>query len=608
MQKVVEKRMPKIQIISKNITIEATENENLLQVLHQHQLGVVAHCGGLGRCGTCKVKVNGEEQLACQTTVQEDITLELLEKDIPNLQIMVDGMERDIVFEPKIIKRFLSNGLNIPNTSFTSLKEHINEILKYLGIKENPRIPYTILKELALLKVLEDITFVILDDPISRQQELIKIELGDTRAFSYGLAVDIGSTTVAMYLHDLVTGKLIGISSRMNTQATYGADVLSRISFIQQNDHGLAILHKTITQLINEMIEELTSKYQISKEHIYEGIFVGNTTMQHILLGISPISLGHSPYIPVIKESHRVAAREIELHIPYAEIYTLPNLGGFVGSDTSAVILATKMHEEQENNLAVDIGTNGEMVLRTPSKLIACSSPAGPAFEGAQITFGMPAKKGAISKVWLEFDLQMEVIGDAKPIGICGSGLVDIVAELLRVGIIDQTGRLKSKKELSPMVSFLLKNRIVENEEGNLFLLVDELKSGNGKPIYLTQKDIRELQLAKAAIFTGIQLLLLREEITIDQVSHLYLAGGFGNYIDKYNAMRIGLIPRLKEEQLVPVGNAAGYGARLALLSKVEMEQLQNKLRNVEHFHLAEDPQYETIFIKALEFPMGERW
>ncbi|WP_339060828.1 ASKHA domain-containing protein [Tepidibacillus marianensis] len=434
------------------------------------------------------------------------------------------------------------------------------------------------------------------------------IEKGDTTQQLLGIAFDVGSTSVVGYLLDLLTGKELGVASRFNRQAQYGGDVLSRISYATEKKNGLRILQNAIIDVMNELITELEDVIEVNPEDILDCTIVGNSTMEHLLLGISPKTLGQAPHLPVIRQELLLSAKEVGLQLSHAIVRILPNLGGFVGSDTLGVILATRMYDQEQMNLAVDIGTNGEMVLGTKDRLVVCSSPAGPAFEGGTIRFGMRAIDGAISKVWLDADLKYEVIGHELPKGICGSGLVDLVAELLRIGLIESSGRIKNKKECPPVISYLLKKRITEKDTGNEFLLVEAEKSAIGEDITLSQQDVRELQLAKGAIYTGIQLLIEKLEVELGQIHQLYLAGGFGSYIDSNNAKRIGLIPPMDDHKIKTVGNAAGYGAKLALLSEEEWQRGIELAKEIEHYNLSEVEGYDRVFVESLDFPRTERW
>ncbi|MFV9510348.1 ASKHA domain-containing protein [Tepidibacillus sp. LV47] len=604
-----------INIGNTRITRYVKTGTNLLDVIQEEEIGLSATCGGTGRCGTCKVKIKEalpfnrtEEQvltssekkegyhLACQVYVDKALHIEVPKLQEEKLQVMENSVERDVDIVPFLRKRFIP--MQNPETS------DLDSIYDFLSDVEKLEFTLEQLRQIPLLLRNKE-GFTLTFDPMGK---VIHIEKGDTTNQLLGIAFDIGSTSVVGYLLDLVSGEELAVASRLNRQAQYGADVLSRISYATEKKNGIKILQKTIVEVMNEIIAELTEKTGIDHQAILDCTIVGNSTMQHLLLGISPKYLGQAPHLPVLKQEFMILAREIDLNLPNSLIRILPNLGGFVGSDTLGVILATKMDDKEQLTLAVDIGTNGEMVLGTKDRLVVCSSPAGPAFEGGQIRHGMRAIEGAIGKVWLEADLKYEVIGNTKPKGICGSGLVDLVAELLRIGVIDPSGRIRGKQECPPIVSFFIKKRIIEKETGNEFIIVEPEKSGTGKTITLTQQDVRELQLAKGAIYTGIHLLMKQLDVTLDQINEFYLAGGFGSFIDSNNAKRIGLIPPIDHNKIKTVGNAAGYGAKLALLSEKEWQKGIELARKIEHYNLSEVKGYEQVFVESLDFPKTERW
>jgi len=364
-------------------------------------------------------------------------------------------------------------------------------------------------------------------------------------------------------------------------------------------------LQKGIVNALNEIIRETTQKAGIDKKNIYESVIVGNTCMHHIFLGLSPVNLAPSPYIPVIKEILNLKAKDIpklELN-PTANIYILPNISAFVGADIVGGILSTSMWREDKTALFVDLGTNGEIVLGSRERLWACSAAAGPAFEGSRISSGMRATEGAIYKVKIvnKF-IAYRVIKDVKVKGICGSGLIDLIAELLKLGLINKSGKLIDKEECKPELSEEIRKRIIKGPKGNKFLLVKGKETESGNHIFLTQKDIREIQLAKAAIYAGIKILLKEVNISPEDIQEVLLAGAFGNFINKESARRIGLIPYLPLRRIKFIGNAAGIGAEIALFSKKMREVSQEISRKVKYVELSSRPDFQEEFIRAMSF------
>ncbi|HTU00292.1 MAG TPA: ASKHA domain-containing protein [Candidatus Sulfotelmatobacter sp.] len=427
--------------------------------------------------------------------------------------------------------------------------------------------------------------------------ELLAVEAGDRRGEAYGLAVDIGTTTVVGYLHDLLTGREIARASRLNGQQPWGADVLSRASHAMEAAGGLADLQRAIVGTLNHIIAECTAR--IDPRHVYCVTVVGNSLMHHLALGLPPAPIAVSPYVPVARGPLTVRAAELGLALPNASAYFLPLIGAYVGADTLAVILATGLDESAEVGLAVDIGTNGEMALGSRERLLACSAPAGPAFEGAEIRFGMRATTGAIDRVRIRDDVRVWTIGDAPPCGICGSGLVDAVAQMVGSGLVDRGGRLLPRPQVEGRLSASLLERLVSRDGGWEFVLARD------PYVAVTQEDVRKLQLAKATIECGVRILMEELGVEMPGVASVALAGAFGNFIDPRSALAIGLLPaELPRDRIRGVGNAAGQGARMALLSRTLRRRAEAVARRVEYFELSKHPRFEERFVDCLR--LGE--
>jgi uncharacterized 2Fe-2S/4Fe-4S cluster protein (DUF4445 family) len=429
----------------------------------------------------------------------------------------------------------------------------------------------------------------------------------DNSRHAYGMAFDIGTTTIVGYLLDLISGNQVSLSAMMNPQAKFGGDVVSRILHATTTPDGLKGLQDALIVALNEIIEEVSKKTGVSTEQIYEICAVGNTTMHHLLLGLRPSNLTHFPYRPVIREAFAFPAKEIGISIhPEGQFYLLPLIAGFMGSDTVGVVLSTGLHKSKSINLAIDIGTNGEIVLGNRDRVVAASCAAGPAFEGGQIQYGMSGTSGAIDAVAINNRGQVRIrtIDGFAPLGICGSGLVDAVSEMRRKKIIDQDGRLLNKGEIG---NGDLASRMMKADGQAMFLLCEGRGHSHPKRILITQKDIRQLQLAKSAIWAGIQILARTIGIQLKEINEVFLAGAFGNYVKPKSAIHIGLLPCFEKTKITPVGNAAGTGAKMALLSLKERDEANRIAQKIEYIELANHPDFQNEFIKGMAFPFIKR-
>jgi uncharacterized 2Fe-2S/4Fe-4S cluster protein (DUF4445 family) len=392
----------------------------------------------------------------------------------------------------------------------------------------------------------------------------------------FGVAVDLGTTTLAASLVNLKDGAEIAVMGSHNPQISNGDDVISRIKFSIENSEGLANLQKAVIRQINSMIDHLCKKAGIKRQDVLEISVAGNTAMQHLFRGIEPSPLAQLPFEPNWRGGESVKASELDIHInPQGVIYIFPVIGGFVGGDISAGMLAVDLLNQPQPLLMIDIGTNGEIVLVKDNKIFAASTAAGPAFEGAGISCGMRAMNGAIEKVKFENNkFVCNVIGDTKPVGICGSGLIDMMAEFLNAGVVDCTGRMNSEEiELAPKVK-------------------------------ITQRDIRQIQLAVGAIRAGISIMLKKADIKPSDLKHVLVAGGFGSFIRRNHAQRIGLLPDdISHEKILFIGNTSLAGAKLALLSLDVRKKTQDLADRAEHIELSADFDFQNEFANAMIFP-----
>ncbi len=450
----------------------------------------------------------------------------------------------------------------------------------------------------------DEATAVVVED------RLAAIEPGDTRRSTFGLAVDLGTTTLVASLVDLNGGEEFAVSARLNPQIQFGEDVVSRIQTAVEREDGLHRLQAVLRDALNEMIREVATKHGITADRIYAAAVSGNTTMQHLFCGLDPSSLGRYPFLPVLRHGLSVDAAELGLAIhPGGRVYVMPVIGGFVGGDTAGGILATGMLAGESPAILVDIGTNGEIVLFAGGRLRAAATAAGPAFEGARILHGMRAAQGAIERViWnpVSRDITCQVIGGGTPRGLCGSALIDLLAILLEADILRPDGRLAgdpgSRGDCSP--TFL--KRITTFEGQPAFVVSWDSQRGPGVPIVLTQRDIRQLQLASGAIRAGITVLLKQAGISAEDLQAVYVAGGFGNYIRRRNAQRIGLFPNdVPRDRILYRGNTSLLGARMTLLSLDARDEVEGIAERTEHVDLSLYPDFRWAFAEAMIFPQS---
>lgn len=413
----------------------------------------------------------------------------------------------------------------------------------------------------------------------------------------YLAAFDIGTTTIASYLLDGHTGKQLGTASCVNPQAAYGADVISRADYTLH--HGFDDLTGCIRKAMNALLQELAHAADIQVEEILQICLVGNTCMHHIFFQYPMNSLVLAPYVPYQKGLIKGKAADFQIHIhPEGELIFLPVIAGFVGADTMGCLLAVRPDLKEEITLMIDIGTNGELVLGNKERLVCCSTAAGPAFEGAKIQCGMRGAEGAIDHVfWDEEGLRFSVIGNGKPKGICGSGLIDAIACLRKQGLIDEMGHMLSYEEAVEICGAEIASHMIQKKNMTAFLFDPQHPQ-----VYLTQKDVREVQLAKGAISAGILLLEKHLGITHEDIRTIYIAGAFGNYMNPENACNIGLLPAPLKDKIQSIGNAAGEGAKIALLNKEELAETVRLSQQVEFLELAAIPEFQDCFVDELEF------
>lgn len=572
-------------------------------------------CGGRGACGKCVVKVLegelsppteaeirnlGEERiregfrLACQARVMGAATVEvpperraLERKEIGLL------LSREFTIEPAV----RSCMAEVPGGSIGDQRSDLERLRSALpddfqlpcSLAALRHLPASVRAAGGSVKV------------VASEDRILDVLPASRPGGVYGAAVDLGTTTVVGYLFDLEGGRYLASAASYNPQAQHGADVISRINHAMSISHGLSELHGEAVGVVNEVIGQAAGQAGVSVDEVYEVVVVGNTCMHHLFLGLDPRHLGQSPYVPAISEMVTLPARRLGVNVHRAaRVVVLPVIAGFVGADTVGVILATDLTSRPRPILAIDIGTNGEVALWTGERLLVASCAAGPAFEGAQIHNGVRARPGAIERVEVrDGDLAVRTIGGMPAVGICGSGLFDAVAVLLELGLIDTTGRLAEPDGLPAPLA----RRVVGEGRDKRIVLVSASDSADGRAIVLTQGDVRQVQLAKAAIRAAVELLLAEAGLEATDVGEVLLAGAFGNYVNPHSILRMGLLPRtISAERVHGVGNAAGAGAAMALLSMEARRKAVQIAEEATHLELFTSGAFQDVFADSMLF------
>jgi uncharacterized 2Fe-2S/4Fe-4S cluster protein (DUF4445 family) len=575
-------------------------------------------CGGTGKCGKCRVVARGELgpptaserellspdellagwRLGCQTEVTGAATIEVpaTSRLAGRPQILLHGEgPAEAALDPAVRKQYVE----LPAPGRDDDRPDVERLGSAVGRFD---VDLDLLRELP--GRLRDASFrgtAVLSDG-----RLIDFEPGDATAECYACAVDVGTTSLVASLVDLCTGEEVGITSRVNPQTRLGDDVMSRITHARRGASQLDELHRLVAGAVDGMIGELAERAGIARERIYELTFSGNTTMQQLLLRVDPLSLGEVPFVPALgPQVVCCPAAQLGLRVhPRASARTMPVIGGFIGGDTTAGILVTGMAERGQPVLLVDVGTNGEIVLAVEGRLMAASTAAGPAFEGARISCGMRGSSGAIEKVVVDGRLRLHVIDGVAPVGLCGSGLIDTAAELLRHKLMAPEGRLRTPDELPDDVPDDLVRRVTVEDGQVAFLLADAAETGHGRPVTLRQRDLREFQLASGAIRAGVRILLGKAGLRPDDLSEVLIAGGFGNFIRRSNAQRVGLLPGgIERSKIRYQGNTSLAGARLVALSQTARQKAEELAARTERVDLSTHPDFAMAFAESMIFP-----
>ncbi|NHJ24579.1 MAG: DUF4445 domain-containing protein [Candidatus Lokiarchaeota archaeon] len=623
--------------ISRRVLIQ--EKQNFYQILINSGIRITSLCGGQGKCGKCKIiiqqgftilnpstsiekalltqkEINQNYRLACQCIIGDNPPKLVEESIIPqvkiflpeellieNFKILTSGVNKGVNLKPSIIKKYL----NVRKPNLTEPVADLERIIASLSgsIIKDDDIPFTFEIEYDALKKLPNIlreqdhkiTLTLWND-----SKIIDCEAGDKTQESFGIAFDIGTTTIVGYLINLINGKIYALDSALNPQTAFGEDVVSRITYVKNSEESLLHLRDLVLDTLNKIIESTCKSAGITPKQIYETVIVGNSVMHHLFLGIDPSYIGLSPYVPSVQKGLNLPAKEVGLQIfPNANIYMLPLIAGYVGADTMGVIISSEIDKESELTLAIDVGTNGEIIIGNKEIIATGSCAAGSALEGAHITHGMRAASGAIDTVHINpknFDVSYTTINNKEPLGICGSGLIDIIAEMLRSKIITRSGGF-NKQVISH-------ERFINLEKSFEFIIASKEETSFHRNITISQNDIRELQMAKGAFFCGTRLILqkLNELQKNDlKIGQIFLAGAFGNYINKNNAKFIGMIPDISEEKILQIGNAAGIGAQNCLLNRDLRDKAHQLLKSINYVEIAVQQNFQKEYAESMYFP-----
>jgi uncharacterized 2Fe-2S/4Fe-4S cluster protein (DUF4445 family) len=595
--------------------VKVTRRISILEAAIEVGVPLRAECGGNGICGKCRVIIHERNaangirdaerkhlsprelvsgyRLACQTIPKRDIDILIpRETMIEERKILVYGVAKKTTLDPAVRKLRLK--LNRPSLSditpdFQRLQQTLLD-----SCKLDLSIDYTVLRELPdILREADwDVTVSVWGD-----ERIVDVQPGDTTRELYGFAVDIGTSKVVGHLVDLNTGKTVGTGRMENPQVSYGADIITRIAFAMESETNRKTLKKVVLDGINSVLAQACAKAEVNSDQVYATVLVGNTAMHHLCLGIQAKFTGLSPYVPAVKSPLNISTAELGIKTNLHGIATfLPIIAGFVGADALADVIATEFHELEKTSMLVDIGTNTEVFVGNFEDMVTCSCASGPAFEGARIKHGMKAEKGAIESIQIKpgFEIEFRTIGNVRPRGLCGSAMIDLVSEMFKFRIIDSKGRL-IPNESDP--------RLRKGDQQKEFVVAWADETSTKKDIVITQKDIGEIQLAKAAIFTGCSLLMKTENVVRKDLDHIFLAGTFGSYINPESAKILGLIPDVPTERIEFVGNTAIMGAKMALVSKKAVKTAEKLSREIRYLELATVPEFSRELTDAMFIP-----
>lgn len=584
---------------------EVSAGQSLLEAAQAAGVELEAICGGAGSCGACRLRLMDGEltpptpneeaalggeglalgfRLACQAVPLSRVKVEVPPESLSAVQrLQLEGVALETAPDPLVVPLDLE--LDPPTledlrADYTRLQEaaaNLGQGAPQAGLPLLAVLPERLRTQNWSIRL------------ALRRGEIVGLLPRGTRLF--GLAVDLGTTKVAAYLLDLASGETVAQTGAMNPQIACGEDVISRIHYANEHRDGRRLLQERVVVALNDMVAGLCGQAGISPEQVVEAVVVGNTAMHHLFLGLPVEQLGRAPYVPAVGHALDLRAGDVGLRLaPGAHLYLPPNIAGYVGADHVAMVLATALADSAQTTLALDIGTNTEICLAHGGRLLSCSCASGPAFEGAHIHDGMRAAPGAIERVRIAGeDVFLHTIGNRPPIGICGSGILDAVAEMVREGLVDRRGALQQGRP-----------HVRANDRTPEFVLAEAPRTGHGRDIVVTRRDVNEVQLAKAAIRAGVEVLLAQAGIGAAEIAEFIVAGAFGTYLDVRSAVTIGMFPALPQERFRQVGNAAGTGARQLLISAERRRVAEDIARRIEYVELTTYPAFATVFLQAM--------
>jgi len=613
--------------------VEVEGEYTILEAAAESGIYINSLCGGEGVCGKCRVQITSGEArptshsirflsreeinsgfvLGCQTEVKHDIEVwvppeaRLEEEQILTTESMVcyqtpqDLEVKDTLDIPSLLYMPMTQKiyLSLPKPSLTDNLADLDRVYREIRKKvQAPTLEISLPSLRSMASMLREnewqvtATIYPLDEHCI---EILSLEPGDTCAENYGIACDIGTTTIVAQLVDLRSGAILGVEASHNQQARYGEDVISRMIYACSRG-GLSSIHAAVIEPVNTLIDTLVEKHGVEASNLTAFVAAGNTTMTHLFLGLEPCTIRLEPYIPTANFLPSASAAELNLHLhPNARVTCVPGVSAYVGGDITAGVLASGISNSSQVSALIDIGTNGEIVVGNNEWLVCCSASAGPAFEGSGTKCGMRATRGAIQKVHIDSnDVHYETIGGAKARGICGSGLIDAIAELFRNGIIDPSGKFPRDSD-NP--------RVRENEGDMEFVLASGDETETGKSVVINESDISNLIKSKGAILAAMRVLLNSVGMSFEDLERILVAGGFGNYLDVEKAIFIGLLPDIPPERIKFIGNSSLTGARMGLLSRHALARANTLARQMTYLELSVDPKFYDEFVAALFLP-----
>ena len=612
-----------LNVLPDDLWLKVRRGKTIWEALLKEDVELEGECGGLGKCGKCKIRVissigkptkeetellDEEElkqgiRLACRTKIKKDLVIytEGTDSEMDYFQILKSGQRPLLTIDPLVH----CQKITLPSFSENNGLSSMARIKLAMG----PRYQ-DMTASLHCLRTLPDMIegTKFQGSAVLHDDFLLACRNGDKADCCYGLVFDLGTSTLVGKLISLPDGEEVAVVSCLNGQFKYGTNIISRLQYIKEHADGLRIYHTRLIRDLNSIMRRLITASGIETNDVFVAVAAGNTTMHHIMLNLNPLGIAEAPFSPVVTDGLELKASDVGLMLhPEALFHVMPAKTGYIGGDLISTILASgALEQEDEIVLGLDLGTNGEIFLGNGKRMMTCSAAAGPAFEGSNISYGMIAKSGAIEGFRIDDGLlHYNIISNVKPKGICGSGLVDLVAVLLHSGIIDYEGVIQGSGG-QPEGS--LTERVIDNSGVCNFLIASEEESYDQQPIYLTQKDVRELQLAKGAVAAGIRTLMDEMGIGVGDINRVYLAGALGNYVNPFSAIRIGLIPMVSRDIITSLGNAATTGASMVLLSKDYWQTANELVEFIEHVELSSRLDFNTYFIEQIDFPEENVW